>query len=321
MDFEGYLYKIGRKKSTIKKHLIRLRVINRKLEKWNIEQVDEFIVSLKKSGIKNVTINSYIDTIRLFSQYSNYPNALCSYKHYKPDLSVKGTFSDEEIEKIITLPCPIGSDRKVWDKYSLIYSILAYSGMRPQEVCQLRKDSIDWGKNVFSIEHTKTGVPRFVPIPPNLANTIKEYVSSIDTQELFLSQRNEVISVKSYYHDFRKRLKICNIDRPHISVYSFRHSYITDLLSADLNIYKIAKLVGHSVTQTATYEHLTTKDLQLAIMKHPVVRKSSDPEYILKEVKQYIDSFELDKDERFEYSVTQTEKALQVRINLKYRAS
>lgn len=320
MDFEGYLYKIGRKKSTIKKHLIRLRVINRKLEKWNIEQVDEFIVSLKKSGIKNVTINSYIDTIRLFSQYSNYPNALCTYKHYKPDLSVKGTFSDEEIEQIISLPCPIGSDRKVWDKYSLIYSILAYSGMRPQEVCMLKKENIDWGKNVFSIEHTKTGVPRFVPIPPNLANTIKEYVSSIDTQELFLSQRNEIICVKSYYHDFKKRLKILKIDRPHLSVYSFRHSYATSMLEADVNIHKLAKLLGHSIEQTAHYEHLTTKDLQQAVLRHPLVKKHTNPEFVLKDIKQYIDSFELDKDERFEYEVTQTEKALQVRINLKYRA-
>lgn len=321
MDFEGYLYKIGRQKSTIKKHLIRLNVLNRELHCWTVESVEGFVINLKKSGIKNVTINSYIDTIRLYSQFKNYPNALCTYKHYKPDISVKGTFSDEEIEQIISLPCPTGDNKKVWDKYSLVYSLLAYSGMRPQEVCMLRKDSIDWGKNVFSIEHTKTGVPRFVPIPPNLADKLKDYINSIDTQELFLSQRNEIICVKSYYHDFKKRLKILKIDRPHLSVYSFRHSYATSMLEADVNIHKLAKLLGHSIEQTAHYEHLTTKDLQQAVLRHPLVKKHTNPEYVLKDIKQYIDSYELDNDKRFEYVVTESEKALQVRIYLKYRAS
>jgi hypothetical protein len=51
------------------------------------------------------------------------------------------------------------------------------------------------------------------------------------------------------------------------------------------------------------------------------IKKHTNPEYVLKDIKQYIDSYELDNDKRFEYVVTQTEKALQVRINLKYRAS
>jgi integrase len=316
MDFEGYLYKIGRQKSTIKKHLIRLNVINRKIHEWTIESVEGFVIDLKKSGIKNVTINSYIDTIRLYSQFNNYPNELCYYKHYKPDLSVKGTLSDDEIEKIISLPCPAGDDKLMWNKYSLIYSILAYSGMRPQEVCLLKKENIDWGKNVFSIEHTKTGVPRFVPIPPNLVDTIKEYISSIDTQELFLSRRNSIISVKSYYHDFRKRLRTLKIDRPHISVYSFRHSYATTMLEADVNIHKLAKLLGHSIEQTAHYEHLTTKDLQQAILRHPLVKKHTNPEYVLNDIKQFVDSYELDKDNRFEYEVVHSNDYLTVHIKI-----
>jgi len=50
MDFEGYLYKIGRQKSTIKKHLIRLNVINRELQEWTIEKDKRFQYEIQDSG-------------------------------------------------------------------------------------------------------------------------------------------------------------------------------------------------------------------------------------------------------------------------------
>jgi integrase len=227
---------------------------------------------------------------------------------------VKGTFSDEEITQIITLPCPTGLDNNSWSKYSLLFSLLAFTGCRPQEICTLRRNQIDWGKNVFSIEHTKTGYPRFVPIPPNLIDTIKKYLNIINTDYLFVTRKGEVFSDKSYYHNFKKRMEILGIDRPHITPYSFRHTFITDCLSVDINIYKISKLVGHSVTQTATYEHLTTKDLQLAVMKHPLIRKSTEPRHIITDIKEYVESYELDKDKRFEYNIDDSGSELLIRI-------
>lgn len=314
MDFEGYLYKIGRQTSTIKKHLIRLNVLNRELQDWTIEGVEGFILKKIKEGLRHTSLNAYIDTIRLYSQYMGYSNELCDYRHYKSQYAVKGTFSDDEILQVIMLPCPTGLDKISWNKYSLLFSLLAFTGCRPQEICTLKRNQIDWGRNVFSIEHTKTGFPRLVPIPPNLVDAIKIYLNTITTDQLFLTRKGEVFSDKSYYHNFKKRMEILKIDRPHITPYSFRHSYITDLLSVDLNIHKIAKLVGHSITQTATYEHLTTKDLQLSIIRHPLIRKSTEPRHIITDIKQYVESYELNKDKRFQYNIQDSGSELLIRI-------
>jgi integrase len=314
MSFEDWLLTKGRTASTIKKHLIRLEVLGRELHEWTVEYVEGFILEKIKEGSRHTTLNAYIDTIRLYSQYKNYSYELRNYKHYKSEYAIKGTFSDDEILQIITLPCPTGMDKDSWDKYSLLFSLLAFTGCRPQEICTIKRNQIDWGRNVFSIEHTKTGVPRFVPIPPNLVDTIKIYLNTIDSEYLFITRKGEVLSDKSYYHNFKKRMEILGIDRPHITPYSFRHSYATSLLEADVNIHKIAKLMGHSITQTSHYEHLTTKDLQKAIIRHPLIRSNAQPDDIIKDIKEYVEGYELDKHVNVKYTLLYTNRELTIKI-------
>jgi hypothetical protein len=107
------------------------------------------------------------------------------------------------------------------------------------------------------------------------------------------------------------------ITRPNISPYSFRHSMATSLLEQDVNIHKIAKLLGHSIEQTAQYEHLTTKDIQEAVAKHPLIRKYTEPGNILKDIKEMIISYRLDKDDRFAYKICEKKKELDVKIAIK----
>lgn len=317
MEFTDWLLKKGECPSTIKKHKIRLNVIERNIPSWTKFEIDKFVVELIKKGLKKSTLNAYIFTIRLYAEYKNLNKILTEYKYYKVNNSVKSTFSDDEIESIINLPCPTGSEEEVWNKYSLLFEILAYTGCRPHEICMLQKHQIDWGKNVFIIEHTKTGVPRLVPIPPNLALKIKNYIDTIKGEYIFTTTKSEVFSYKSYYHNFKKRKELLHIDRPSISVYSFRHSYVTNLLEADVNIHKIAKLVGHSIEQTAHYEHLTTKDLHKAILKHSLVRKNNNPKNILKDIKDYVEGYDLEKDSRVRYSVTSFDDELKIDIKIR----
>jgi hypothetical protein len=72
--------------------------------------------------------------------------------------------------------------------------------------------------------------------------------------------------------------------------------------------------MGHSITQTANYEHLTTKDLQLSIIKHPLIRRSTEPRHIITDIKQYVESYELNKDKRFQYEIQDSGSELLIRI-------
>lgn len=122
----------------------------------------------------------------------------------------------------------------------------------------------------------------------------------------------------NWHYNFHTRLKRLGIKRKNLTPYSLRHSLITRLLEEDVNLFKVQKLVGHhQIETTAHYTHLTTKDLQETIKKHPLIRKSTSPLEILKALINSIRSFQLEEDQRFSFVLEETEKTINLKVKIK----
>jgi hypothetical protein len=67
---------------------------------------------------------------------------------------------------------------------------------------------------------------------------------------------------------------------------------------------------------TEHYTHLTTKDLQETIKRHPVVRKSTSPFEIINSLIRCINQFELEKDNRFDVKIITENNALELRVEI-----
>lgn len=244
--------------------------------------------------------------------------------------------SDEEIEAFLGLPCPFQraihrtgkvffrpTDTKRWERMTLFWKICAYTGMRPGEVAHLEIESVDFGRGVFVLTDTKT-VPRLVPIPPNIKESIDWYCKSLLGKFLFPSARGgnhngtgPVVDSVDWHYDFHRRIDRLGIKRTNLTPYSLRHSLITRLLEEDVNLFKVQKIVGHRrIETTAQYTHLTTKDIQEAIRKHPLIRKATDPRSILRALLDTCNSL-FEKDERFEKRVEDLGDEIIIRIKVK----
>jgi len=202
---------------------------------------------------------------------------------------------------------------------------MAFTGMRPGEVAHLTINTVDFGRNIFILKDTKTNTPRFVPIPPNVLKDLQAHVESIKTEYLFPAERGgnrrkeeKVVDDVDWHYNFQQRIKRLGIKRDNLSCYSLRHSFITTMLEEDVNLFKVQKIVGHRrLETTAHYTHLTTKDLQQTITKHPSVRKATSPHVILKAIQDVIKNFQLDNDSRFTYSLNETESSLAIEVKIK----
>jgi len=191
--------------------------------------------------------------------------------------------SDAEIEAFLSLPPPTNGERvknnyAVW---TLFFKILAYSGMRPGEVAHLAIDRVDFGRQVFVLEDTKTNTPRYVPIAPALLSDLTDHIKTLTGDKLFPSTRggkfrqNGVVNDVDWGYNFHSRIKRLGIKRKNLRPYSLRPSFITRMLDEDVNIFKVQKIVGHrQISTTAHYTHLTTKDITRAINKDPLSRAS-----------------------------------------------
>lgn len=316
--FQLWLSQKGRKPSTIRTISYSLKRVLRSGLNLNAKSVSSYLFLLKEKGLSGKYLNNCIVALRLYGQYKKI-NSFAHISFLKEDPYLQATMSDEEITAFLSLPCPQcrvctvngvdimrPTDPKRWEKMKVFWSICAFTGMRTGEVAHLTVEDVDWGRNVFVLEDTKTHDPRFVPIPANIETMLHEYIdTTIKDGYLFPSARGGkydggVLNNVDWHYDFKHRIKRLGIKRRHLVPYSLRPSFITRLLEEGVDLFSVKKIAGHRRLETTLhYSHLTTKDIQKAVTKHPIIRRSTDPNNIVGTLKEAVDSYALEKDERF----------------------
>jgi len=322
-DFSAFLAQQGRKPRTIKRHLENLSLLSKSLQ--SKESVVHFLLLEQQRGLRNTSINNYISTVKMWGHFKG-KDDLLTIPYWKKQSFTKAILSDKEIEDLLALPRPEGRAYpiKLYAMYTMFFSIMAFSGMRPSEIASLRVQDVDWGQNVFHIQDGKTG-GRDVPISPMLSEPLHTYLKELETPLLFPVQRGGharngkgVIDSGEWNRAFHGRCTRLGIVRDNLSVYSLRHSFITRMLGEDVNIFKVQKIVGHrKLETTAVYTHLTQKDSQRAIRKDPLGRKATDPKELITQVLEQIKSYGLDTDPRFVTRITESNNGLEVVIFIK----
>jgi len=287
---------VGKKRKrnarTVELHLQLLTRLLKEIPDLSPAKVYDYLATLQTAGRKGSYLNDYIDTLHVYGKYLK--TAIYETLSYFPeDDYEKATMSDEEIEKFLTLPCPVTTRRdsrtgktvsypmglKRWRVKTMFWQCLAYTGARPGEIATLTVNDVDFGRQVFSVTG-KTG-QRLIPIPGHLLDPLQEYIKTLDGDFLFPSTQGginkrqglPVIDDTDWGYDFHQRIKRLGIKRKNLTPYSLRHSFITRMLDEDINVFKVQDIVGHKRLETARgYYHMTTKRLIKTISQDPLSR-------------------------------------------------
>lgn len=309
-EFARWLLLRGTATVTNNSHIKILRVIKRECKPITYTTFEHFMTSLLERGRSNTTINHYVGTMRLYARFADLEESLKTFKFMRVKQGrIKGTLSDQEIEDFLALPPPNKKYECLYMKDTLFFSILAMTGCRPSELAHVKKEDVT--NEVIVLNHTKTGRPRIIPIPPPIKNFLKCYISKCVTEYLFMTSRGKMYSYATWQHSFDSRIKRLNINRPNITLYSLRHSCATSLLKQDVSPFKIAKLLGNSVEIIErNYSHLVVSDLEVAITRLPIVSRHITPSP--QELREQIESI-LKLYNGVSYTVKITKQELQVK--------
>ena len=329
-DFKSFItIKLGLAPESIRHCMSRFKVVSawfvdKELTKENVEK---FFLSLKERGLKNNSLNTYQFLFRHLSSYCkdrgmpyDFFDGFKSFKKTKPDIVI---FTQEEIEKIINTSLIYGKfhgkDCSMLDfRFRTMTMFLAYTGCRYSEAGDLTVKHVDLSAGKATFVNTKTNENRTVYFTDPLKSNLKELVSNRNPEErVFRNTMETQVQVTDFSADLKRRARVAGITKrtfPH----NFRHSYITHMLEAGVPITEVATLVGHKDIQTtySTYMHLADKTLERAAMRHPMVRKNVDPLSILEDLKQAIQNFRFEKDDRFIYFVKESKGKFTVDIEL-----
>jgi site-specific recombinase XerD len=145
-------------------------------------------------------------------------------------------------------------------KHKLIIKLLYSSGLRLQELINLKRKDIDFERGIINVEKGKGKKDRVTLISENLKMDLLKYYSNnfFKTEYIFEGRNGKYTkkSVQKVLNEAGKRIKT------RVTPHMLRHSFATHLLESGTDIRHIQKLLGHSdLKTTEIYTHVSTKDL------------------------------------------------------------
>lgn len=144
-----------------------------------------------------------------------------------------------------------------------LVKLLIKSGLRRAEIVSLNVFDVDLTKLMLRVKR-KGNKEEYAYIHHELAEDLKRYLNTIEGDEdrpLFLSKKGNRLSASSVWHLIKTYSYKAGLNGD-VTVHSLRHTFATILLSENVPIPTIQRLMGHrSPTTTFRYLHLTNPEV------------------------------------------------------------
>ncbi|MDD2745112.1 MAG: tyrosine-type recombinase/integrase [Candidatus Gracilibacteria bacterium] len=149
-----------------------------------------------------------------------------------------------------------------------IFQTMLYTGIRRKELLDLKPSDLDLATLTIAIRNGKGGKGRIVPVCNQLIPVLSEYLRILHAEHsdplfLFPSKNNFNLGIRNLRNVFEKVKE--KIDFP-LSPHRLRHTFATELVRNDLDIFNIASVLGHaSVKTTQIYLTANTETINKKI--------------------------------------------------------
>jgi site-specific recombinase XerD len=323
-DFLNYQRNcLSRSSSTLTGYELGLRLACTHFGNNNVTPigVSEWVGTMQH--LKRSTVKQYVTALNLYCKFLIANGTLERNPCYGisirvDDLNETQTLTDVEITQILGAgACIRRQSDNQHQMYTLILSLIAYTGARCGEVLNLRATDVDPTANTLCFRRTKTHRNRYVPIPPQCRDALINQIAvcqMVRQDMLFTSTSGTSIKSSTIAREMQKRAKLAGIAK-HVHPHQLRHSFITMLIRQDAPIAKVGRLVGHSdINSTMHYTHLTAQDLQPILNMHPQNMRHLPVESVISELRHRIERLAT-SDSRLRIKITQHKSSLKVEIH------
>ncbi|MFC1486609.1 tyrosine-type recombinase/integrase [Thermoproteota archaeon] len=234
----------GYSENTVKGYSKRLKFLAKNTDLDNTDEVKRFITCQEgwSNAYKESVVNGYVHFVRFYGLEWVKPK-------YKRSARLPNVPSSEQVNKIIA-----HSGRK----YSMIFSVLRDTGLRPVELHRLTMKNIDLEKGVIFPESAKGGRARALKLKTATLAMLKEYVTknNFSLNESMFPNTDIVCHV---FMRIRNRLakRLCEPQLKKFRLYDLRHYYATMLYHKTKDILLVKEKLGHRRLETTLiYTHL-----------------------------------------------------------------
>ena len=157
----------------------------------------------------------------------------------------------------------------IYIKHKCILYLLYSTGVRCEELINLRVEDIKLDNNIILINKGKGEKSRIVSLSEKVKKLILVYLQKEKPYiYLFEGQRGGRYSASSVQRVVKNAVLKAGIDK-RVTPHMLRHSFATHLHDTGMDIRNIQKLLGHSSTKTTEiYTYISKKDISQ--LKSPI---------------------------------------------------
>jgi len=228
---------------------------DKSLNELNENDIRNFLLHLVKQKASDSSLNQAVNAIKFYYELVlNLPNRFYRIERPRKKKPLPKVISKEEAVKLIE------TTRNL--KHKSILSLLYGSGLRKNELLELKPADIDSKRMMIFVKNAKGGKDRYTLLGKNQLTNLRQYFKEHRPQEYLFEGKNggkySATSVSKIVKHNAKRVGISINLTPHM----LRHSFATHLLEAGVDLRYIQTLLGHSSSKTTEiYTHVAIKQL------------------------------------------------------------
>lgn len=231
------------------------------------DALDEFVLFLRENyKCKDITINSYLRSMRAFFYYCMEENYMPQFKirMIKAEKKIKEIYTDAELERLLKKPdmgtCSF-STYKTW----VFENYLLATGNRISTALNVQIKDVDFDNAVIHLKKTKNRKQQIIPLSRSLAEILEEYLVVRDgspDEYLFCG----AYGFKGNIRTFQDLVASYNNQRgvEKTSCHLFRNTFAKHWILSGGDVFRLQKILGHSdLTVTRQYVEMFGADLQM----------------------------------------------------------
>lgn len=189
--------------------------------------------------------------------------------------SIPSTYSVEEIRTLLEESKSYAKGHNHLRDYAIL-CLIAYTGIRCVDVCNLTFNCFDWIHNTITIIQQKNSKQIVFPLIPEIGNPIIGYITSernsSELKNIFVSQNGKKMDPRRISHIIENYFSASSIeigDR-HYSAHALRHSLATNLINHSVPVFIIANTLGHSnLDSVHIYAKVNLDGLRKCVLEVP----------------------------------------------------
>lgn len=222
-SFESFLFLKGLQPITVLGHLTGINRILRQVEPGCF---DQFVIGLYKSNYSYSHKANSVKNIEYYLEFIGQPKRY--NRQRKPRTLIKETLSESEVNRLFFV-C-----KNIREKTLL--AMLAYSGVRPKELCRIRLCDLNLGNKTLFVNQGKGMKDGFVELASGCVEILLQYLSAYPCEDFLF----HTLSGKPYNQcALRKLIKVlakrAGLNK-RIYPYLLRHSFAVNMVKRGAHI-------------------------------------------------------------------------------------